>query len=529
MSKRLSWLKQLSTSSAAEPAAGQVSYRLIRLLFPRLLAVIYFIAFASWWVQWEALVGENGILPLSQLMARVAEMEQAQGHSLFGQLPTLFHWRADDAFVHAVHAICCLVSVLVIVGFWQGPLLLALWFGYLSLAVTGDVFMGFQWDALLLEAGLLGIFIAPWQLWASPQTATAQDAPRVAIWLLHWLLFRLMFLSGLVKLAGGDATWQNLTALLHHYETQPLPNPLSWYFHHQPHWLHVTGCAIMFFIEIALPFAIFTGRIGRCLAAAGFSLLMALVFISGNYNFFNLLTLVLSLTLLDDRSWPRWIRQRATLGALPANSPPRLRTWREWPSLIFALPCLLLTLTAADSFLPARIPGLQPCLPAWAHQAYAHTAACRSFNAYGLFQSMTTERREVVVEVSDDGLLWLPLAFRWKPGDLTQTPRWVAPHQPRLDWQMWFAALSAGYQPQRDSHPASPTFWFGQFLTALLQHKEPVWALLEPPPIPMEKVTHIRARLWRYHFTQPEDRQQNGATWQRELLGTFAPSLSLQR
>jgi lipase maturation factor 1 len=217
--------------------------------------------------------------------------------------------------------LCCLVSVLVIVGVWQGPLLLALWFGYLSMAVTGDVFMGFQWDALLLEAGLLGIFIAPWQLWASPQNATARDAPRVAIWLLHWLLFRLMFLSGLVKLAGGDATWQNLTALLHHYETQPLPNPLSWYFHHQPRWLHVTGCAIMFFIEIALPFAIFTGRIGRCLAAAGFTLLMALVFLSGNYNFFNLLTLVLSLTLLDDRSWPRWIRQRATLGRSACQLP----------------------------------------------------------------------------------------------------------------------------------------------------------------------------------------------------------------
>jgi len=525
----LHWIKRLGTSSATEPAAGVVSYRLVRLVFPRLLALIYLIAFASWWVQWEALVGENGILPVTQLMGRIAEIEQEQGRSLFAQMPTLFHWRADDAFAHGVSALCCLASVLVIAGVWQAPLLLGLWFGYLSMAVTGDVFMGFQWDALLLEAGLLAVFVAPWRLWTSPRKATSRDAPRVAIWLLHWLLFRLMFLSGLVKLAGGDETWESLTALLYHYETQPLPNALSWYFHHQPRWLHIAGCAVMFVIEIALPFAIFTGRVGRCITAAGFTLLMVLVFVSGNYNFFNLLTVALSLTLLDDRSWPRLLRNRTLTTNLQPPAKHRLRSLREWPSLIFAVPCFLLTLAAADGFLQSRIPGHQPRLPAWLHQAYAHTAAWRSFNAYGLFQSMTTERREVIVEVSDDGIFWLPVEFRWKPGDLTRPPRWVAPHQPRLDWQMWFAALSHGYNPQRDSHPASPTYWFGQFLAALLHHKEPVWALLEPPPFPVANISHVRARLCRYQFTSPEDKQQTGATWQREFLGPFAPSLSLHR
>lgn len=525
----LNWVRRLVSSSASAPESGVVSYRLVRLLFPRLLAVIYLIAFASWWVQWDALVGENGILPASQLMGRIAEIEQEKGISLFGQMPTLFHWRSDDAFAHAVSAICCVASLLVIGGILQGPLLLGLWFGYLSMAVTGDVFMGFQWDALLLEAGLLAVFVAPWRWWTSPSSAVSRDAPRIAIWLIHWLLFRLMFLSGWVKLAGGDPTWENLTALLYHYETQPLPNALSWYFHHQPRWLHIGGCAVMFVIEIALPFAIFAGRLGRCLAATGFILLMALVFVSGNYNFFNLLTVVLSLALLDDRSWPNLIRARCLTPQIDFTPIQRLRSFREWPSALFALPCLILTLTAADGFLQSRVPKHKILLPDWMHQAYASTAAWRSFNAYGLFQSMTTERREVIVEVSDDGIFWLPVEFRWKPGDLTRTPGWMAPHQPRLDWQMWFAALSHGYNPQRDSHPASPTYWFGQFLAALLQHKEPVWALLEPPPFPIEKISHVRARLCHYQFTSPDDRKQNNATWQREFLGPFAPALSLQR
>lgn len=523
------WLKRLGSSAATVPAPGVVSYRLVRLLFPRLLAVIYLIAFASWWVQWDALVGENGILPAAQLMGRIAQIEQDQGISLFSQMPTLFHWRSDDVFAHALSAACCLASLLVIAGVWQGPILLGLWFGYLSMAVTGDVFMGFQWDALLLEAGLLAIFIAPWRMWTSLRAALSRDAPRFAIWLVHWLLFRLMFLSGLVKLAGGDATWENLTALTYHYETQPLPNPLSWYFHHQPRWLHILGCAIMFVIELILPFAIFAGRLGRCLAAMGFCLLMGLVFISGNYNFFNLLAIVLSLTLLDDRSWPGWLRNRCLTPADELIPTQKWRSVREWPSAVFAFPCLLLTLASADSFLQSRVPNYQQRLPDSLHQAYHHTAAWRSFNAYGLFQSMTTERREVIVEVSDDGILWLPVEFRWKPGQLTRPAGWAAPHQPRLDWQMWFAALSPGYDPQRDSHPASPTFWFGQFLSALLQHKEPVWSLLEPPPFPIEKITHVRARLCRYHFTSPKDKAENQATWEREFLGTFAPSLSIQR
>lgn len=516
------------------------TWSLARQLLPRGLALIYLLALSSWWVQWEGLVGPNGIAPLADLMQNIAAFEQREQVSLFTQYPTLFHWRHDPTMVHSLLAIGCAAAIAVFIGLWQGPLLLLLWAIYLSLAVTGDVFMGFQWDALLLESGLLCLFIAPWRLWTS--LSHREPPPRLAIFLVHALIFRLMFLSGLVKLAGGDSTWTSQNALLYHYFTQPLPNPLSWSAHHLPEWLHRSSCVLMFVIEIVLPFAIFLGRKGRFLAAAGFSTLMLLVFLTGNYTFFNLLTLALCTTLLDDQSYRRLRRlfqpdptpeqtpsapDSAALPTPPAS--PRLMRLRLLPVSLFAAVSLPLTLAAADAFLATRLPGYQTLLPKPLHQAYSSVQALRSFNAYGLFQAMTTERREIVLEVSDDGIFWLPVEFRWKPGALDRSPRWAAPHQPRLDWQMWFAALSPGYDPQRDAHPQSPLFWFGRFLQGLLQHQQPIWTLLEPPPFPIEKITHVRARLWRYHFTSPSDRAETGATWQRELLGSFSPPLSLRR
>ncbi len=502
------------------------TYRIAGFLLPRLLAGVYLIAFLSWGAQWQGLVGPDGIAPLADLMDNIRAYEEREQTSLLAQYPTIFHWRSDAAFVGAVIWTCCALCAVVMAGGLQGPLLLLLWLGYLSLAVTGDVFMGFQWDALLLEAGLIAVFLAPWRFWSPPRPL--RDPPRAAWLLMYWLLFRLMFLSGFVKWAGGDPVWRDFTALLYHYETQPLPNGISWFAHHLPRWFHVAGCAAMYVIEIVLPFAMVFGKWGRRTAAAGFAALMALIFITGNYTYFNLLTLCLTLILVDDAVWPARLRRR--LSAVAPDDAPAVPFWRQprqWPGLVFAPLALLLTLAAADAFLQGRVPGHERLLPEWAHRWQAHTAPTRSFNAYGLFQTMTTKRLEITLEVSDDGILWLPLEFKWKPGDLSRRPRQVAPHQPRLDWQMWFAVFSPGYLPQRDSHPNSPTYWFGRFAQRLLEHKQPVWDLLEPPPIPVENVTHVRARLWRYHFTTAEERKETGGWWRREFLGLYAPALSL--
>lgn len=518
---RFAPVDEIGEGVSRRPKTG---YRLAGLLFPRLLALIYLIAFASWGVQWRGLAGPEGIAPVEELMTGIKAWEERESTSLWSQYPTLFHWRADAAFVEMVIWGCCLVCLAVMAGVLQGPLLLVLWSGYLSLAVTGDVFMNYQWDALLLEAGLIAVFSAPWWLWTPPRPA--REPPRVAWWLLWWLLFRLMFLSGFVKWAGGDEVWRDCTALLYHYQTQPLPNGLSWFAHHLPRWFHVAGCAGMFVIELALPFAMLFGPWGRRLAAAGFTGLMLVVMATGNYTYFNLLTLVLTLSLVDDRAWPAWLRP--SHGA-EGRAPDFWRQARQWPGVLLGAPAVLLTLTAADGFLQGRVAGHERLLPEWCQRFYEHAAPLRSFNAYGLFQRMTTERYEITLEVSDDGVLWLPLEFKWKPGDLSRRPAQVAPHQPRLDWQMWFAAFSPGYLPQRDGNPGSPVFWFGRFVQKLLEYKQPVWDLLEPPPLPVESVTHIRARYWRYHFTTPEERRETGGWWRREFLGFYSPPLSLGR
>lgn len=492
-------------------------YTVVRWLFPRLLALVYLIAFASWGVQYDGLVGEEGILPAKSLMENIQAFEKREQKSLFWEMPTLFHWHYSDSFAHTCLTTCCVLAVLVIIGIAQGPLLLLLWFGYLSFATTGGIFMGYQWDALLLEAGLLGVLLAPWRPWSFRDPG---EPPRGSVFLLHWLLFRLMFLSGYVKIGGGDLPWENMTALLHHYETQPLPNAMSWFAHNAPRWFHVASCWIMYVIELGLPFLIFAGRWGRLVAALGFIGLMAAISLTGNYNFFDLLTAVLAVTLLDDRWWPG--RVRRALAISTEASRPSIASWKQYPALLAVLPVVFFTTLAADSFLEGRIRGYRAKLPGrWHETLDAPIAQTRSFNAYGLFQDMTEERPEILIEVSDDGSLYLPLDFKYKPGQLKDAPRFVAPHQPRLDWQMWFAALYPNYIPERDADPRSPRHWFHQFLTALLQHKKPVWDLLQPPPFPVEKITHVRARLFRYHFTTPEERRATGEWWRREEVNAF--------
>lgn len=494
-------------------------YRVVRWLFPRLLAVVYAITFASWAWQWQGLFGEAGLLPVREWSENLRSLEAERGVSLWTAYPSLLRWTALDG-----RLLCWIglgLALLIFAGRLQGPLLLALWVVHLSILTAAEPFSGFQWDALLLEAGLLAVFLAPWRSGLRP--AAAADPPWPAVWLLHWLLFRLMFLSGLVKVAGGDRSWLDLTALTFHYETQPLPNAVAWFIHQLPRDFHRIGCAGMHFIELALPFAIFVGRRGRQAAAGGFLLLMGLVCLTGNYTYFNLLTAALALTLLDDTCWPARLRTR--LGLVDNPPPPR---WcrSQWPALSFALPCLLLTLAAADQSLAARLPGNSRWLPVPLHTAADRLASLRSFNAYGLFQSMTRERRELILEVSDDGALWLPVEFRWKPGDPARAPGFIAPHQPRLDWQMWFAALYPGYNTTRGDHPGAPLAWYGRLVRRLTEPSAPVWDLLGPPPLPPENIRHVRTQLYRYRFSTPEQRRTTGVWWTRERLGPWSPVFS---
>lgn len=499
-----------------------VSYKAARWLFPRLLGIVYLIAFASWGVQFPGLCGEDGILPTADLVENLHAYEARTSESVFPHYPSVFHWHYSDAFAQGLTWTCCMLAVLVTLGFAQGPLLFVLWASYLSIATTGDIFMGYQWDALLLEAGFLAIFFAPWKLISTRANSTP---PLGTSFLLHWLLFRLMLESGFVKIAGGDEVWRNLTALQFHYETQPIPNPLSWWVHNLPDWFHASGCAFMHFVELVLPFAIFLGRWGRLSACLGTAALMVGVLLTGNYTFFNLLTIALALTLIDDRQWNRILRH---VTAIQAPSPSTWRSPKRWAWLAFCWIMVTESVLVAHRNLSARVPDSLGAIPeSWIQTLYTPIAGFRSINAYGLFQDMTTERPEIEIEVSDDGLLWLPIQFKWKPGPRDRNPGQCAPHQPRLDWQMWFAALYPGFDPGRDGQPNSPVFWFGRFLSALLEHKRPVWDLLDEPPFPIQDIRHARARLYQYHFTSADERPASGHVWKRTLIGNYSPSFSL--
>jgi hypothetical protein len=331
--------------------------------------------------------------------------------------------------------------------------------------------------------------------------------------LLRWLLFRLMFASGVVKLSGGDPTWWGLTALPVHYETQPLPTWIGWYASLLPGGFHRASTLLMFGAELLVPFFIFLPRRPRMAAAGIFTLFMVLIGLTGNYGFFNLLTVALCVTLLDDAFLARFVPggpPAPPLGdAKPAGAGRRVRRFAVAVVAAFLLPLSCMAL--ARSF-REPVPWPRPM-----RLVEGYLSPFRLVSGYGLFARMTTTRPEIVVEGSNDRVTWLPYEFRWKPGDLSRRPGFVEPYMPRLDWQMWFAALS---------EPEGPP-WFRNLLARLLQGAPDVLALLEKNPFPGKPPRTIRARLFEYRFTDPAERSRTGAWWRREEKGVYFPAASL--
>ena len=475
------------------------AYRTSADLFLRALAVVYLIAFLSFWVQAHGLIGAQGILPIEESVRLAAE----KGHPL--RFPTLFWFDQSDMFIHVVCGAGTLFAVVAALVPACGPFFLLMWIGYLSIVTAGGPFLSFQWDALLLEAGLLAVFLAPWKL---PVRRRAVVPSRLVAWLYRWLLFRFVFSSGVVKLNSGDATWRDLSALSHHFQTQPLPNPLAWYAHHLPDGIHVASVVIMFAIELAAPFFIFAPRRLRIAACA---LLVGLQFgiaLTGNYTYFNLLAAALCLWLIDDATWPK--RLRVPPGRERGNPP----SFQRLAAVPLAVVVVVLSLAYLCSF------SLRLNVP-WPGPVVALNRALAPYNVvntYGLFQVMTTRRPEIVLEGSRDGKTWLPYEFRHKPGAPERRPPVVAPHQPRLDWQMWFAAL--GHYRQ------SP--WFVNLCRRLLEGSPPVTGLLARNPFHDGPPRYLRAQLYDYRFTTPDERRRTGDWWKRKFQKTYLPKIQLE-
>jgi len=509
-------------------SSERATYALVSILFLRALGVIYFIAFASLAAQMLGLYGSQGILPISDFMAR-----QSLDLVNVWFLPTVFWVNTSDLFLQAVPIVGALLSLLLVLGFYARMLRFVLFALYLSLVAAGQDFMAFQWDYLLLEVGFIAIFLG---------------YSNLILWLYRWLLFRLMFLSGLVKILSGDPTWRNLTALDYHFETQPLPNGIGFFVYHLPSGVHQFMVAATFLIELVVPFFIFAPRRLRFAAGALMVLLQAQIFLTGNYNFFNLLVIALCLLLLDDRAL-RTIPSAATkTPSLPAQTASlfspltRVGRFRVFVAanllarrfaILIAL--VLFTLSAFQLLALLGVPT-----PGVVDLVGAVMEPLRVVNFYGPFAVMTTTRPEIVIEGSNDGEHWVAYEFKYKPGDTHRAPPWVEPYQPRLDWQMWFAALHVRTGDARALLPELRTnqallfymdnygvdAWFVNFLERLLQGSPQVLALLDKNPFSDAPPRSIRARLYNYRFAAWDAPLTTGAWWAREERGLYFPALT---
>lgn len=477
-------------------------------VFLRTLALIHLAAFVSFWVQVPGLIGAHGILPASAYLRAVHEQ---LGSSAYSQLPTLCWLFGADGFLNVLCGVGVAAAALLFAGIAPAICLGVLWLSYLSLMNVGQIFLGFQWDALLLETTLLAIWVAPFQLFPRWR---AVEPPPLARWLLLWLLFRLMLLSGVVKLTSGDPTWRNLTALTFHYETQPLPSPIAWWSHQAPASIHRISCALMFACELALPFLLFAPRLVRHIAAALLIALQLSVAVTGNYAFFNFLTIALCLLAFDDAFWLRLFPNQ--LHAVPENAPllaTRFARWWRGVGVVAGI-CVI----AYTSLLALPAFGRTFRLPPAVYSVATRVGPFNSFNNYGLFAVMTTSRPELIFEGSNDTETWRAYDLPYKPGDLARRPTFVAPHQPRLDWQLWFAALM----------PPEQNAWVLAVCEHLLRGTPEVLALFGRNPFVAAPPRYVRVVRYDYRFTTNGERHETGNWWRREPTDLYVPPSTLK-
>jgi predicted DCC family thiol-disulfide oxidoreductase YuxK len=472
-------------------------------IFLRGLGVVWFWAFLAAALQVRGLIGGEGILPASFFLEKVHEHV---GSEAYWWLPGLCWLGAGDGMLLFLSWGGVLLSLALVAGLAPGLVSLLLWVFYLSLVSAGQAFFTFQWDALILETGFLALFLVPWRWrmeWKRPPVPSM-----LTVWLLRLLAVRFFFFCGWVKMTSGDPSWQDLTALDFHYWTQPLPNPVAWFANQFPEGFQQASVAVMLFIELALPFLVFLGRRPRQIACIGFVLLQLGIMVTGNHAFFNWLTLALCVPLLEDRFWRLpWSKRPRSPGVYD----PRGRGATQWVLTLPAVACLLV-LTAGMTWVQLGCQvseGMGGLLRA--------VSPLHLVNGYGVFAVMTKDRNEIVIEGSSDGLVWKEYVLPYKPGPVGRRPPVVAPYQPRLDWQLWFASLE--YQ--------DPPGWFGNLMRRLLEGSPAVTGLFAVNPFPETPPKFVRASFYSYRFTTSEDGGSDW--WKRERTGTYFREAELSR
>ncbi|MET8860245.1 lipase maturation factor family protein [Streptomyces sp. NPDC004579] len=459
-------------------------YELSRLVFQRGLAVLYLVAFLGAARQFRALTGERGMLPVPRFVRHVA----------FRDAPSVFHWRYSDRFYAAWCWTGCAVSLALAAGLdgllplWGAMLLwLVPWALYLSVVNVGQTWYAFGWESLLLEVGFLAVFLG------NDEVAP----PVVVLFLMRWVLFRVEFGAGLIKMRG-DACWRKLTCLYYHHETQPMPGPLSWFFHHLPGPFHRIEAAANHVTQLVIPVLLFTPQPIATAAASLMILTQLWLVLSGNFAWLNWTTIVLALSVTE----------------FPVTAPrtPATPLWYEVVVLVVAAGLLAL--------------GYRPALNLISRRQVMN----RSFdplhlvNTYGAFGSVSRMRHEVVVEGTADAVPredadWREYEFKGKPGDPRHWPRQFAPYHLRLDWLMWFVGLSPGYAGT----------WFSGLVERLLENDPDTLRLLRRSPFPADAPPrYVRARLFRYRYTTWSELRETGACWHRTYVRDFLPPTRLE-
>lgn len=458
----------------------------IRWWFLRGLGLIYLAAFWSMATQIEGLVGSHGILPLQEQLDRISYWYEGLKYWHF---PTVFWLNASNTALKAVCLAGIAAALLVIANLLIVPALIACYLLYLSIVTAGQDFTGFQWDVFLVESGFLAIFLA--------------SNSKIIYFLYRFLIARFMFMGGVVKIASGDPAWADLTALSYHYWTQPLPTSLGYYAYFLPGWWHQFCTAVVLFIELIVPFGVFMARPFRLFAAWSFILLQTSIMLTGNYNFFNLLALLLCLFLFDDRDLAK-LTPKKILNSLQQNNRPPSQLAAYCAGIWAGFVALVL-----GTHIWLAQTHRQPLKPL---ELLLQTASNFAIvNNYGPFAVMTTERNEIIIEGSQDGVTWLEYRFNYKPDALDKPLTWNIPHQPRLDWQLWFAALS----------PPQSGGWFDNFMRRLLQGSPDVTDLMAKNPFRDSPPKFLRAFFYRYNFVPLVERAATGEIWKREKLGVY--------
>jgi lipase maturation factor len=466
-------------------------YWLARFAFQRGLALIYLIAFLVALNQFRPLLGERGLLPVPQFLEFVN----------FRKAPSIFHFFYSDNFFSGVSLAGILLSIIALTSFSErGPLWIsiAVWISlyvlYLSIMNVGQTFYGFGWESMLLEAGFLAILLG----------SNRMAVPIPIIFLLRWMLFRVEFGAGLIKLRG-DPCWRNLTCLHYHHETQPLPNPLSAYFHHLPGSFHELEVVGNFAAQLVVPWGLFFPQPVAGISGALIILTQLWLFISGNYSWLNVLTMLLTVPSFTNTQLHALVRTQ-TPGSL--SSPAAY----EWAIVAPSAVLIVLSYWPVHNMLSRR------------QMMNTSFNPYHIVNTYGAFGSVTKARYEIVIEGTDDDAVreqtkWKEYEFKAKPGDPKRRPRQVAPYHLRLDWLMWFAAMSPVYDYLE--HP-----WFIILIQKLLQNDSSTLKLLAGSPFPQGPKV-IRARLYRYRFATAKEQLETGQWWMRSLAGEYLPSVSL--